>query len=459
MSKVRNDVFVPSSAYKAKQESQEKLMLSGLKAELSKELQSLKSDSFCDIDIYLARYQLRIKHRCILKICAPLLFEKVQQNIDCDLKNVDEEVKLEEVQPLCMIYGDNIENDTFDISYLLTDDTFSDVTLQVEEKMFKCHKCILSARSEFFSLMFRGSWMEREIDIIPLKDISAQSFEFVLSVMYGNVITIPKEADLSELLTISEMYNVNSLKRNLKFHLKNNYCHFFHIPCKFCIIGVIQTITLCEAYPSYEDLVNSSYNWFVKYYAKIFEKQQFSKSSQNVKENILKKIKLSVQVINVIQHINDCMQVKGRLPHVKSTDATRNLVSELECHCLKLICNNFQRLCCQPSFIFHLYDNNNVNKNQAMLECLVTGISKYINIDNCISVYDGIFDIENTTRKRLLDSDRTEAIENCEKFTSELKVVFQKYMRANFIRIQRTEQWKNLHAEVQKEIREQSGYI
>ena len=74
-----------------------------------------------------------------------------------------------------------------DIATLLEDDIFTDVIFKVQDKEYKAHKAILSARSAIFKAMFNGKFTEAKSPI-ELRDQSPQTFKQLLTYLYTGIL-------------------------------------------------------------------------------------------------------------------------------------------------------------------------------------------------------------------------------------------------------------------------------
>ena len=70
---------------------------------------------------------------------------------------------------------------------LFDQDEFSDVTIRVGERQFRCHKMILCQKSEYFQALCGpdGKFREADQDTIELKDDDPKAVEVVLRYVYG----------------------------------------------------------------------------------------------------------------------------------------------------------------------------------------------------------------------------------------------------------------------------------
>lgn len=69
----------------------------------------------------------------------------------------------------------------------------TDITLKVENKEFKAHKAVLAAHSDYFCVMFTGNMLEKNEDVIILKELSCQGFEIILDHIYTSKLMLTNE--------------------------------------------------------------------------------------------------------------------------------------------------------------------------------------------------------------------------------------------------------------------------
>ncbi|XP_064605415.1 uncharacterized protein LOC135470417 [Liolophura sinensis] len=68
-------------------------------------------------------------------------------------------------------------------------DATSDVTLEVDEKTFKCHKSVLTAASSYFTDLLKGA----KSDPIKVdKDIGSETFEILLESLYDGYVVLTR---------------------------------------------------------------------------------------------------------------------------------------------------------------------------------------------------------------------------------------------------------------------------
>ncbi|XP_059154387.1 kelch-like protein 6 [Physella acuta] len=100
-------------------------------------------------------------------------------------------------------------------------ENFSDFTVCVGDRTFQCHRYLLSACSGFFQALLRSDMKERTENEVTLKDVSPDTFQLVLDVIY-------KAADV---LTKENVIDVWHAACMLQIDFLTNYTESFLTPC------------------------------------------------------------------------------------------------------------------------------------------------------------------------------------------------------------------------------------
>jgi hypothetical protein len=80
------------------------------------------------------------------------------------------------------------------VAGLLTSGMYSDITLSVGTTQYKVHRAILAERSGYFKAMFNGGMLEAKQDVVVLKEMDQDAFNFVLVCIYrGSIYPTPAE--------------------------------------------------------------------------------------------------------------------------------------------------------------------------------------------------------------------------------------------------------------------------
>ena len=109
-----------------------------------------------------------------------------------------------------------------DMKSIFHDVKNSDVLILAENQEFKCHKNILSARSDVFKNTFAHNTLENQTNTIVVKESPAKAVEDMLKHIYtGELPDDPKDLTI-DLLNIADMYLLDSLKEACVDNLLDN---------------------------------------------------------------------------------------------------------------------------------------------------------------------------------------------------------------------------------------------
>ena len=105
--------------------------------------------------------------------------------------------------------------DTFvkDMGSIFDDVKNADVLVRVEDQEYKCHKNILSARSDVFKNTLAHNTLESELNTIVVKEVSAKGVEDMLKFIYTGKLPADPNSLTIDLLNAAEMYQIPSLKK------------------------------------------------------------------------------------------------------------------------------------------------------------------------------------------------------------------------------------------------------
>lgn len=94
---------------------------------------------------------------------------------------------------------------------LLENETFSDVTIVVEDRKFQAHRAILAARSPIFAAMFSHEMAESKLNIVTITDVEPEVFDVMLRFIYTDSVENLKDMAL-KLLQVADKYDLEKLK-------------------------------------------------------------------------------------------------------------------------------------------------------------------------------------------------------------------------------------------------------
>lgn len=95
-------------------------------------------------------------------------------------------------------------------------DKYSDISIQVEDKIYPLHKIILATKSKYFDTMFTIPMAEKEQKIITIEEMLGSTFENVLQYIYFNIVNVKDALELCHLYEASELFGLDDLKKELE---------------------------------------------------------------------------------------------------------------------------------------------------------------------------------------------------------------------------------------------------
>lgn len=118
-------------------------------------------------------------------------------------------------------YGLELSKLSEELLNIFTSSRLTDVSIVVEEKEFKVHKLILSARSSVFASMFEHDLAEKRTNVIQISDSRSEIIEAVLHYIYSGKCSLVKDK-AAEILPVADKYNLNELRNLCEQTLKSN---------------------------------------------------------------------------------------------------------------------------------------------------------------------------------------------------------------------------------------------
>uniref|UniRef100_A0AAQ5XV09 BTB domain-containing protein n=1 Tax=Amphiprion ocellaris TaxID=80972 RepID=A0AAQ5XV09_AMPOC len=241
-----------------------------------------------------------------------------------------------------------------------------DITIQVAEQVFSCHRAILCARSQYFRAMLSGSWMESSRQCITLQGLGPDEMEILLQFMYGAIVDLP-----SGVVLAADMLGLEGLKDVVEMVLTRDYCRFFPK------VSSQRYFSLCIL------------RWVAEHFVKAWCERNFSLLSPELHRACLTLIDVSIQTVqNAVTMLCGTDQLIGSLPEVKWAQQVRSLATELQEESLQVIVQHLPRIihtqafhdllrvswCCKPT----------------LLKKLCSAIREGVTVDNCCDLFTAV---------------------------------------------------------------------
>ncbi|KAI0213242.1 BTB/POZ domain-containing protein 8 [Lamellibrachia satsuma] len=217
----------------------------------------------------------------------------------------------------------------------------TDVCLRLTTgETFHAHRCMLSLRSSYFAAMFGGNWRESTATEVTLHGVSPAALHIGLQFIYGGVCELPPQCDISKVLLVSDLYEIDRLKDVIVFKLRRDKCHFFHKPCSVCGVGVAEVLGLAFTYCLME-LRDRAVRWCTRYFSRVWSSQCFAGLPDHIHQHCLKAVVAQITNDTVVDTVTDCDTLMGRLSNVNWSRPVVTMATDVMDACVEHLRKNF----------------------------------------------------------------------------------------------------------------------
>ncbi|XP_041861429.1 AP2-interacting clathrin-endocytosis protein isoform X2 [Melanotaenia boesemani] len=315
-----------------------------------------------------------------------------------------------------------------------------DITIQVAEQVFSCHRAILCARSQYFRAMLSGHWMESSRQHITLQGLGPDEMEILLQFMYGGVVDLPSGASASQVVLAADMLGLEGLKDVVELVLLRDFCRFLPKP----VDGVQRTVLECLSLTHVLGLQNLHMlckRWVAEHYVKAWCERNFSLLSSELHRACLNAVTETMTVQNAVSVLCGSEQLIGSLPEVKWAQQVRSLAMELQEDSLQVIVQHlpsvihtqaFQDLCRREEF----------TREPTLLKKMCSAIREGVTVENCCGLFTAVHSLCGD------ESDQDFLLENKEEpFRQEICWLRRRiwtFLLQTFYAVRHTEGWEKL---------------
>ncbi|XP_058055401.1 uncharacterized protein LOC131206744 [Anopheles bellator] len=237
-----------------------------------------------------------------------------------------------------------------DLLKMFLQEIATDVTIEVETRKMRAHKCILRSRCQYFAAILAGSWVQNAGNVIVLPGYSYAAVHFALCHIYSGASHPPEGISLMELAALSDLLGLEGLKEVTAYALKTNYCHNFHKPCVGCTDGVLQVLPVTLNH-GLDDLYRKCLKWVCRHYVKIWSQKQFSQLPLDVVHRCRQQIVAHLSSESVLTLILDSEQLLTLLHPYKWSVEVENVVRDILDAAYDYITDHFASLLASDSFL------------------------------------------------------------------------------------------------------------
>ncbi|XP_004552946.2 BTB/POZ domain-containing protein 8 isoform X1 [Maylandia zebra] len=263
-----------------------------------------------------------------------------------------------------------------------------DITIQVADQVFSCHRAILCARSQYFRAMLSGSWMESSRQCITLQGLGPDEMEILLQFMYGAIVDLPRRASASQVVLAADMLGLEGLKDVVEMVLTRDYCRFFPKPAD----GVQRTVLECLSFTHALGLQNlhmQCKRWVAEHFVKVWCERNFSLLPPELHRACLTAVTETMTVQNAVTMLCRTEQLIGSLPEVKWAQQVRSLATELQEESLRVIVQHFPKVTNTQAFK-DLCIREEFTREPTLLRKLCSAIREGVTVDNCCDLFTAV---------------------------------------------------------------------
>ncbi|XP_041646665.1 AP2-interacting clathrin-endocytosis protein isoform X2 [Cheilinus undulatus] len=264
-----------------------------------------------------------------------------------------------------------------------------DITIQVAEQVFSCHRAVLCARSQYFRAMLSGSWMESSRQCITLQGLGPDEMEILLQFMYGAIIDLPPGASASQVVLAADMLGLEGLKDVVEMVLTRDYCRFFPKPSDGVQRTVLECLSLTHAL-GLQNLHMQCKRWVAEHFVKTWCERNFSLLSPELQRACLAAVTETMTVQNAVTMLCGTEQLLGSLPEVKWAQQVRSLASELQEESLSVIVQHLPKVIHTQAFR-DLRRREEFTREPTLLKKLCTAIREGMTVENCCDLYTAVY--------------------------------------------------------------------
>ncbi|XP_020486298.2 BTB/POZ domain-containing protein 8 [Labrus bergylta] len=264
-----------------------------------------------------------------------------------------------------------------------------DITIQVAEQVFSCHRAILCARSQYFKAMLSGSWMESSRQCITLQGLGPDEMEILLQFMYGAIVDLPHGASASQVVLAADMLGLEGLKDVVEMVLTRDYCRFFPKPNDGVQRTVLECLSLTHAL-GLQNLHMLCKRWVAEHFVKTWCERNFSLLSPELQRACLTAVTETMTVQNAVTMLCGSEQLLSSLPEVKWAQQVQSLASELQEESLGVIVQNLPRVIHTQAFR-DLRRREEFTREPTLLKKLCSAIREGATVENCCDLYTAVY--------------------------------------------------------------------
>ncbi|XP_055912220.1 uncharacterized protein LOC129946165 [Eupeodes corollae] len=237
-----------------------------------------------------------------------------------------------------------------DLLKMFLQELATDMTVEVNGRRIKAHKCILRSRCQYFAAMLAGGWAQSSGNVVSLPGYSFSAVHFALCHIYSGASHPPDGISLMELAALADLLGLEGLKEVTAHALKSNYCHNFHKPCSGCIDGILQVLPVALNH-ALDDLYRKCLKWTCRHYLKVWPTRSFAQLPSDILYRCRQQIVAYLTSETVLDSVLDCDNLLAQLAPFRWASVIEKLVRDILDVAYGYISDHFSSLIASDSFL------------------------------------------------------------------------------------------------------------
>ncbi|XP_069120046.1 BTB/POZ domain-containing protein 8-like [Argopecten irradians] len=327
-----------------------------------------------------------------------------------------------------------------------------DCIISISGAHFKAHKCVLSARCDYFAAMLGGSWMESDAQEICLEGMSPPVMEQVLLYLYGGVLDLEACCPIGEIVMVADMYGLHGLNSIVTYNLKKTYCHFFHKPCSGCETGVIETLTSALTFNLCE-LRDKCIEWINTNMIKVWRTKAFASLPPEVLDLVCDSAIQRLSIQCVMEVMLDCQKLNRNIPRLKWCEPVLSAVTRLMDSCIEYTAKKF--ICLLNSGKLRDIDTT-LAYQMGLLEEIFGTVIRSLPVSGACQVFERLHALNKASTSEEMEHVWSE--EFCA-FIRSLYKMCEDFMKLHIHQMALTKDWDLLNKELQTHLMENSSFV
>ncbi|KAF5280563.1 hypothetical protein FQR65_LT00314 [Abscondita terminalis] len=265
-----------------------------------------------------------------------------------------------------------------DLLRMFLEEINPDVTIDVNGRCVRAHKCILSSRCQYFAAVFGGKTSE---NVVSIQGYSFAAVHFALCHIYSGASHIPQSISIIELAALADMLGLEGLKEVVVHYLKLRHCHNFHNPCTGCIAGVLEILPLSVTY-CLDDLYQACLKWISQHFVEVWPTKTFATLPKELRDKCYQQHVVYMNPENILPAVLNCDTLLAAMPTSKWAEHIAQLTLQLADFCQVYLRQHYASILDSEHFL-SLNDQSN---NTAQLEETLLSAAELLKLDQaCLS--------------------------------------------------------------------------